>query len=282
MHKAILVSGLLPYESGKTYFTLSLATTLDSLGYKTRAFKPISAHSLWYQYRSFRESIRNRVLIGDDVIKYVKAGYIDNIDVSNPVDILTAVPDISLFRDTRTYLSTLEDVIAQAIIVRISTMYRRYFFIKDNYRLLSNTLRKQVNEALKVFGPYTEVNKEWLANFLVSKEISNTLYESARKLLTETDYLIIESFSNALIPSLNLSSLIDKIIIVTPSKALVYNVLKFRAYLNTVKRHSDLITSRFVSLFKPDSSIDIPPTVEWTVKPLDLKDLKYLLEVSEA
>jgi len=261
--RAILVSGLLPHDSGKTYFTASLALGIKSLGYSVKVFKPVAAHNLWYQYRVFRESVRLGVLVGEDVVKYMRLGLVENPDVQNPVDILTGVPDVDSFASIDMYLATLEDAVAQAVLVRLSYGVRRYFLVEDSYRALPPHVREVVDEAVEVFGPATRVGRAWIANTLMSRGVDTALLTATRNLTGKVDFLLIESFNNALTPSASIAQLVDRLVIVAPGKALIYPGNKLRSYITAARSVMELVSRSFARLFRPEYSINVELAEGW-------------------
>lgn len=156
----MVISGLLPRDSGKTTFTIALANALKYAGYSVTVFKPVAGHSAWFQHESFMESIAIGVLVGEDVLTYMKEGLIEDVDLQNPIDILTAPHDIMKYRSITLYLESLESGIRQAVLARISIHGRRYFLIKDNFEVIQPTLKKEILSALNEFGTYEEVSSE--------------------------------------------------------------------------------------------------------------------------
>ncbi len=276
---SILVSGLLPYNSGKTYFTIALARGFKSIGLSVSAYKPVAAHSIWYQFKSFMESLRLGVLVGEDVINYMKLGLIRDPDTQNPIDILTAVPDISKYISIDEYLKVMEDAVSQAVLVRISYGIRRYFIIHDTLNYLNEHLRNQVLDAAKAFGHASRVNKLWLLNYLMSKEVDNILVSSFNKITSISDVVLIESFSNALIPTSALAPFINALSIVTPGKALIFSGSKLRSYLSTIKSLMELDSRRFLKFFKPDLEVNIPLCEEWPPRKLSKDVIELILEL---
>ncbi|MCD6324596.1 MAG: ATPase, partial [Desulfurococcales archaeon] len=120
MGRVVVVSGLLPYDSGKTYVTTSLAKALRTAGFKVSVFKPVAAHSAWFQHEAFEESVALGVLVGEDVLNYLREGLIDDVDKQNPIDILTAPPSMQAFPTLATYLAAIESGVRQAVIARVS------------------------------------------------------------------------------------------------------------------------------------------------------------------
>ncbi len=279
MGKAILISGLLPHESGKTYFTASLAKALKSLGYEVAVFKPVAAHSLWYQLRVFRDSVKLGVLVGEDVLKYINLGLITNPDLQNPVDILTAVPDVTKFASIDSYLSVIDSAVSQAVLARVSFTVRRYFLAEDVLNSLTPKLREEVKKSLSTFTPVVRVSSSWLTNYLSGKEVDAAIKYAAESVLKKADVVLIESFSSALIPSASLTPYVNVLVIVTPSRAMVYPGGKLSTYISAIKSVNELDSRFFARLLKPNTTVEIPPSEYWPPPPLKYEALTPILKL---
>jgi len=258
--KALVISGLLPQDSGKTYFTTSLAKSLRSLGYRVTVSKPVAAHSAWFQHVSLTESAALGVLVGEDVLNYLREGLMNRVDEQNPIDILTAPPDISIYPTVNTYLESLTSSISQAIMARISLYGRRYYVIERNLARIPKLLRNEIIKLVKRLGSYEPVSAEWLINKLTSKEVGGFIYSLVRKMLSGSDYVLIESFNDAILPVLSLASVVDLLVVVAPGKALVYRGGKVSNYLRTAITTSNLLSRELVSLIKPDLALEVIPS----------------------
>lgn len=264
MRGLVVVSGLLPYNSGKTFFTLALADYLRSLGYSVGVVKPVAAHSLWEQYEYFLESRKLGVLVGEDVAKYVKTGFIQDIDLQNPVDVMTAPHDLMKHSSLDSYLTSLTSVIDQAVLVRVSSSNQRnYYVIKNNLSKLSDHLISEIKEFTDSLGKVEEVDNAWLYSKLMSREIDALLTESTNKVLSKHDVTLCESFSNALLPTFGLRTLVKHVVVVSPSKALVYGPSKVTTYLRALDRLR-AETLFLVMLLKPDMVLSIKPSLTYS------------------
>ncbi len=254
----ILVTGLLPHDSGKTTFTLMLSRALRDEGLKVAAMKPIAAHSAWYQPWSLAESMKLGVLVGGDVVKYLREGLISNPDIQNPVDILTAPPDPTTFPSASAYLNVVESLQNQVVMARLSIHGRTYYVVPEVIERLPRTLKTSLKPLLSIMRPSTKVGSKWLITKLMSPEVGTYVLAAAMRLRDSSDVLIVESFNNALIPVVGLENLVKVVIVVAPGKAMVFNGSKLRAYLSGTPRYLWEVTSNFVNVARPDDIIDIP------------------------
>jgi len=256
----ILVTGLLPHDSGKTTFTLMLSRALRDEGLKVTVMKPIAAHSAWYQPGSLAESLKLGVLVGGDVVKYLKEGLISNPDIQNPVDILTAPPDPTAFPSASAYLNVVESLQNQVVMARLSIHGRTYYVVPEVIDRLPRTLKTSLKPLLSMMRPSTKVSSRWLITRLMSPEVGTYVLAAAMALRDSADVLIVESFNNALTPVAGLENMVNAVIVVAPGKAMVFNGSKLRAYLSGTPRYSWEVTSNFVNIARPDDVLDVPLT----------------------
>jgi len=279
MGRAVLISGLLPYESGKTYFTTSLAKALKSLGYEVAVLKPVAAHSIWYQLKVFRNSLRLGVLVGEDVLKYINVGLITDPDLQNPIDILTAVPDVTKFTNIDSYLSAIESAISQAVLARVSFTVRRYFLAEDVLRNLTPKLREEVRKSLSTFSPVVRVSSSWLTSYLSSREVDAAIRHAAESLLQKADIVLIESFSSALLPTASLAPYVNVLVVVAPSRAMVYSGSKLSTYVSAIKSVNELDSRLFARILRPDAVVEVLPSEDWPPPPLEHEAVSPILKL---
>ncbi len=254
----ILVTGLLPHDSGKTTFTLMLSRALRDEGLKVTVMKPVAAHSAWYQPWSLAESMRLGVLVGGDVVKYLKEGLISNPDIQNPVDILTAPPDPTSFPSASAYLSVVESLQNQVVVARLSIHGRTYYVVPEVIERLPRTLKTSLKPLLSIMRPSIKVSSRWLITRLMSPEVGTHVLAAAMALRDNADVLIVESFNNALTPVAGLENMVNAVVVVAPGKAMVFNGSKLRAYLSGTPRYSWEVASNFVNIARPDDVLDVP------------------------
>ncbi len=276
MGALVLVSGLLPFNSGKTFFTMALASYLRDLGYSVTVAKPVSAHSLWDQYEYFLESLKLGVLVGEDVIKYMRANLVNDVDIQNPIDILTAPHDVMKHPSLDSYYTALTSVIEQAVLVRISVdEVRNHYVIGENLSKLEERVAREVMNLAMKLGVSAEADRRWLYSKLTSNEVDSLVTESLRRLALRHDAVLCESFSNSLLPVFGVSKIATHIVVVTPTRALVYGIRKTSTYLGTINRLK-AESSIIVMLFKPDLTLRVKPSLT-PEESLDEAELRKLL-----
>lgn len=218
------------YDSGKTWFTISLAKKLISKGFKVSIFKPVAGHSAWYQYSTVAESFKRGILLGEDVVKYSKILGVDNNDyftLINPVDILFAPLDIIEYigKDMKKMFLDLENHYLQMVLARVSlcsTNITKHYVFKENTNRIVQSIRNVITSlAVKLNAEETSI--ENFIKFLQSKEIDEELNVCLHTLLDNNDIVLIESFNNSLLPYVGLAREgIDIIFVIYPGVAIVY------------------------------------------------------------
>lgn len=69
----ILISGMNPFDSGKTSLAIQLGSWLKSSGHKVEYFKPTSGHNYWYRYSHTLHCLRLGQLVSYDATRFVEA-----------------------------------------------------------------------------------------------------------------------------------------------------------------------------------------------------------------
>ncbi len=238
----ILVTGLLPYESGKTSFVLSIADALKDIGLSPGYFKPVAGHSGWYQIDTLLRSIDLGILVGHDAyVVTEKLGLLDIIDVISPLDIMTF--PIDPFKEgisTRMYMDMMSSTNKISLIARITNVWKNgkrlerahtYIVAKDTYEKLTDTLKETVNELLeKLRKPNTvfiEANTSFIEKILETPSTYELLDRILELLVDKYNPLIIEGYNDVAAPTPESLSA-DIVVIVAPGKAAIYQGKRYR------------------------------------------------------
>jgi predicted P-loop ATPase/GTPase len=134
--KTVMIAGLHVYDSGKTWFTLGLASHVRSLGLRVRVYKPVAGHSLWYSPRTFRKSLKIGLLGGNDVLIYYDNKLMVSPLLGNPIAIATAPLDPAIYGENiERYLADNDSVYTSVVISRITDcsaeVARHYLYTTD-------------------------------------------------------------------------------------------------------------------------------------------------------
>ncbi|MGB9827668.1 MAG: hypothetical protein ACPLSM_04035 [Thermosphaera sp.] len=264
MKKTILVSGLLPFDSGKTWFTLSLFKTLTATGAKAVPYKPVAAHNIWYSAMTVKHSVRLKLLVGNDAYAYFRETG-ESPALLNPVALAVAPLDPSNYGfNMEKYLEDSALFLPQLVMARIS----HYPYTQIEHYIIQENVEKTVTEARRVLEllkkklqPTARSLKE-VSEMLVSKRIDQIVASALNSLLEKYDVILLESFNDALLPSIGLIENVDQIIIVAPGKAFLYDTSTTKNILQHIAKNLDnpayLVTSRLLPKFKPEKTIDTP------------------------
>lgn len=263
----ILISGLLVYDSGKTWVGVTLAKKFIEYGAKVGVFKPIAGHNAWSQFSAVVESIKRGLLVGEDIVKYADVVKDIDIAVSNPIDVLLAPldPQEYLVSNIYSYLADLEDQFKQIVLARVSRCsdrFTQHFVFPRNLSRVAHPLRSKI-EDLAVKLNATAYNVEEFVKLLKRSEIEEELIRCLETVEKERNIVLIESFNNAVAPFRKILERVDLMIIVTPTRIFVYNDIKevAKALDEVVTFYGDrgFEAIHILSKVKPSASTYIKP-----------------------
>jgi len=267
----ILVTGLLPYDSGKTTIAMGVSRELRNRGFKVFYFKPIAGHSVWYQPETIKYSLETGMLVGHDA--YVvsrELGLLDMLRLVNPVDFLTMPPDpLGYVKTIRFYINAISDVLHQIVLMRISLpgSMDEYMLVRENASRLNNTMSTILESLIKRFSTSSdasihEVSREYIDGILYGEELYNNL-DSIYGLIKGYDVVVTESYSNSAAPIRSALNA-DVVLIAAPSKLLVYGGERYRLALH-------MLASQ-----KPPWYVEAGSVVEIISNPVHAIDVPYV------
>lgn len=249
----VAVAGVQRHGSGKTQLILGLAKELVGHGLRVGASKPVSVTSLWYDHAILKEVVREGVLTDKDTITFSRLSLGGPPTVSNPVNVVTAVPDPLRYGDMRVYLDDLDSPFSLPIMARITVGgVTKYFRMHDLENRVTDTEVNAVDDLMEELGiSAREVSTAWFYSYLGSREVGSGVAEVVHYLSRNRDLLLIESISTALLPVTALANIIDALIVVTPGRALLYMGEHVRAYISGTPAPNYLDTRHFIRFMKP-------------------------------
>jgi len=261
----ILVSGVLEYDSGKTWLSISLGLLARRKGLKTTLYKPVAGHNVWNRFSSVIESRKRQVLLGNDVLLYEKyLGSLDPLELVNPIDLLTVYPDPLMLRGHSEYMLAVSSLERSLVLARITScrnngIVSNHYVFSENLATAPASVRKELVELAKVLRAAPAQPKEILG--FLSSEKASSLLEDCRGLLSrDKDVVIIESFSDSLLPYVGVENSVDLLFVVAPGKALVFTGEKLRQAIELLG-DVNIRTGSFLSVARYSSYmvLDIPP-----------------------
>ena len=264
MALTVLVSGVLEYDSGKTWLSIGLGLVGKRRGLSVGMYKPVAGHSFWNKFSSIIESKKRGIMLGNDVLMYEEyLGALDNPGLVNPVDLLVAYPDPLVLRGFSEYMlsvSSLEKSLVMARVTRCTNKAdtRHYVFV-ENLSLVPSAARQRLVELARLLGAEKSDAKSFLG-FLASSEASTLLEECRERISTGKDVVIIESFSDSLLPYSGVENSVDFLVLVAPGKALVFTGEKLRQAIELLGDRS-IRSSSLLSVARYSAYIvaDVPP-----------------------
>jgi predicted P-loop ATPase/GTPase len=268
MKSAVLVSGLLTYDSGKTWFSIGLAKSISKRGYSVGVFKPIAGHNLWSQFRSFLYSTEKGILVGEDVAKYSSTLGLTELHIMNPIDVLLSPLNPVSYITTGNigeYLADLEDQFKQMVLARYSnclTGTTKHYIFRENVSRAPPQIQRLLERfALRVSAE--EVELQEFIKLLRSEEVESNLEECRRRICTHSDVVIIESFNDAIAPYLRLLSNISTVAVVMPTAIAIYTDIRRlkEVVIENISRFGEagLKASRVVANLPPERVLYLKP-----------------------
>ncbi len=249
----VLITGLLPHDSGKTTFAKSLLESAVEIGVDAGFCKPISGINGWYQFDCISKSLEMGLLVGEDMIKLHEASESsDPIEYEGPVVSLLLPPDPERTGwRTDVYFSLLN----QVSVVRV---LKEHYYVPSNVERCVGTLKEYVEDLIKSVKA-KEVDASYVANVMVdSRILADRCLEYLRG---KHELFVIESYNNCASPT-EKSLEVDLVVVVAPGKAVVFRGEDYRtamATLSSFKEPWTVTTESVVSVLNPISTIDVDP-----------------------
>jgi predicted P-loop ATPase/GTPase len=254
----VLVTGLLPFDSGKTTvaeFLISEAANTFDVGVS----KPVTTLSGWYQYQSVERSIKLGILIGEDIYRlHTAARSSDPIEIEGPIVSLLLPPDPQRVNWNTSFYSSMA-FHHQISVVRISTKSEtKHYFIPSNVRRASHPLRRRIERLLKILRPSPIEAEEAEYLLLTSKSAAD---ECIEELNLRHELVVIESHSNVAAPTAaSLNS--ELVLVVAPGKLALFHGDEYRravGVLTELKEPWRITTEDVLQILKPIDVFDIEP-----------------------
>lgn len=223
--KVVLIAGLVPYDSGKTWFTVGTALATAKRGFMVRVFKPVAGHNIWYSPRTFKASLKLGLLVGNDILEYYKAGLAENPALSNPIAMATIPPDPMKYTKLDQYFNELESVASTAVLTRIYNCKKsiiEHYVHPENVEKASNTCREVIHRLSNALNavpkPFTEI-----VNYLTSPKVEDDLDECLSMVMYGRELVFVEGFNDAIAAYPRLLERSSLVVVVAPGKILVYD-----------------------------------------------------------
>jgi len=270
--RIVIVSGLLTYDSGKTWLLIGLAKKLRDRGCRTAVSKPVAGHSMWSQFKTYLYSLENKVLVGEDVMKYVTLLGLDKslIPIINPIDIMLAPPDPAKYMDSGKvdeYLSDLEDQFKQMILARYTDCASgssRHFIFEENVERLPRTLKRLVERLASVLNAERTKPRNFIES-LHNLNLEKSLMLCLESISKGSDVVLVESFNDAITPYPQLLKMASMLLVIMPAAVAVYRDLeKIESVVRDATKRlgeAGFRTSVLMSRLRPEKLIPLAPRI---------------------
>lgn len=253
----ILVNGVLPYDSGKTTFALSLIRAFKEVNAQIFPLKPVAGHNAWYSFGTILRSLDLKTLAGNDSIRYYdETGY--NINLINPFAVLFAPIDIEAINYDMTLYNELMNK-GYPVILRLTidcNSGTTKSFILNVLDLVPQGLRDYIIDLSK------ELSAEKISLNKLKELIDDSPYivdNCIKELFKQHENVIIESYNDAVSPSY-MTTDVDYVFTVSPGKAILYSGEEFKKGLALIQLPPWLIrTSTLIKYIKPLKTFIVYP-----------------------
>ncbi len=260
----ITVVGFIPFDSGKTRLAARLVKGLRERGIKVSVVKPIGSHSLWQQHFSLEYSMEHGVLVGGDAIRLARAASVSDPARVQPVDMLLAPPDVTRYLTRlRDYLFSLESLISQVVMLRISTcrdegVEHVHLLVKEHVDRLAPSIRDVVEELASRLRPLPSPIEPEMLKEIMSGDVIVAADMCASRIASRSEVTVIESFNDVVVP-IPLSTRSEWFVAVAPGRAVVYHgsdVVKAASLLSGF-RPGSIRAADILHLVKPVKIMDV-------------------------
>ncbi|RUM32836.1 MAG: ATPase [Archaeoglobus sp.] len=251
----VLVTGLLPYDSGKTTFAKFLIEGAIERGIDVGFSKPISGISGWYQYKYIVKSIEAGILIGEDMFKlHIAAKSSDPIEYEGPVVSLLLPPDPE---KVGWKVSVYSPYSNQISVIRISDLERtKHYYVPSNIERAIASLKGELRKLLNIVKaePVDAKNSEKL--ILNSRKYADKCLDYLKD---RHEFFVVESYNNSAAPTAKALE-VDLVVVVTPGKAAIFSGSSYKRAilaLSSIKDPWKVVTEDVISLLEPILVIDV-------------------------
>lgn len=261
-HNLIFIAGALSESSGKTTLALALIEGLKELGLKIAPFKPLSGHSMWWQYDAYLLCLKNNSLFCEDAYKLSKVSNVNlPLEIINPADILTSIPDftaimkglsVSIEGSTYDWFAIGRFTIVEKGDFKHIIYYKnpRTSLIEFPEELLNKLKSKAyLITQIRSFDEFLKFHQKYYLKAV------NSCYDLV---FESSDIIVIEGFNDSIYPWHGIENS-DIVLIAAPANIMVYPP---REFIEAVKALGDPFTKVYKDVYKiirPLKIYKIPP-----------------------
>ncbi|MCY0883427.1 MAG: ATPase [Acidianus infernus] len=243
----ILVNGLLPFDSGKTTFSLMLIRELKAVGIKLFPLKPVAGHNAWYSFNTLLRSYDLGILVDNDALKYYDETK-EDIRKINPFAVLLSPVDLEILNFNVEYYNSLM-VNGYPVMIRISCGNNDKYYATETH-LIPKTMKDVLQQIYERFKPEIVSSNE------LRETINNSWYITESCIQHREDE-IIESYNDASVPIPSAIN-VDYVFLVSPAKAFAIKGEEFRKVISLFSLPPWIIrTSNLIKYLKIEKSFDL-------------------------
>ncbi|NWF95752.1 MAG: hypothetical protein HXY34_06385 [Candidatus Thorarchaeota archaeon] len=260
MATRILITGILPFDSGKTSLARQLVQGFVDSGVRTEYFKPTSGHNYWYRSEHTAKCVDEGLLYSFDLRRLVEllpSGV--PVQLRNPVHSLfcpAVLDDRTRAPVTTLGLAGWESHLVMQRFTRPRTMGHEDTVLVAERLVREGLVLISEREVAQLVGDAARVSVESLDDCLGFEQVhlEECVSECFAFLEKRADTIVVESFNDSVWPWSGLSS-VDMVLSVGPGQLFHYSAAKVRAAadLYTREGHStrEVTFSRVSDLIRP-------------------------------
>ncbi len=243
----ILVNGLLPFDSGKTTFSLMLIKELKSVGINLFPLKPVAGHNAWYSFNTLLRSYDLGILTGNDALKYYEETN-EDIRKINPFAALLSPVDLEILNFNVDYYNSLMTT-GYPVMIRVSCMNSDKYYASE-LNLVPQTIKEMLKELYEEFKPKIISNNDL-------REMINNSWSIAESCVEHNKDELIESYNDASAPIPSAVN-VDYVFLVSPAKAFSIKGDEFRKVLSLFSLPPWIVrTSSLIKYIKIEKSFNL-------------------------
>lgn len=274
----IFIIGVLPENSGKTTLATALVSALKDLGIKISAFKPISGHSMWWQFSSYKMCLKYGSLFCEDAFKFWKLLQQSiPIEIINPVDVLFSMPDVNhsspslirFFFGNENY-----DWFAMGRFTVVEEKPKHIIYFKKDPSapvIMPNDLLKIVKSKADEVVEVKNIHEYLNLHQKYCERAISTCYDFLNRI---SDEIIVESFNDAVYPWRGVEHS-EVVLAIAPAHVLIYDP---KSFFKTVRKFKDPYTKTYqdvYSFIKPLEILKLPPLTQSELLNEDIVKARY-------
>ncbi|BCU67681.1 hypothetical protein HS7_11180 [Sulfolobales archaeon HS-7] len=246
----VLITGLLPQDSGKTTMGINLIRAFKEVGIRMFPYKPVAGFNGWYSYEYLIRGVNMGIIAGGDAFKYYdETG--EDIRKINPFTLLTLPLDLEKADFRNVFFENKEGIVHALLRAESCTNAEGYYLAKE-YQFSSEGLISIINGFLARRG-FNLISENQIIT-MIDDSVNST-----NNCTPQDDNIIIESYNDAAAP--NWESLkVDFTLAVSPGKSFLISGEEYSMAVKALTFSRLMMkTIKVVGVVRPMKSFSLSP-----------------------